>query len=98
MRASTLPLHRRPAQSLDNRLQESAYQGGDFLSMRFQSKMPGLEKVYLSIRQIFLVSDSACGYERGVMAPPCCKQWRAGVTKVRLESRIERDVASVVKN
>src|SRR6516165_5767196 len=68
----------------------------DFVAMRLQGEVPGLEEAHDGVGDIALELLGACREEERIIPAPGCQEARLGGTEILLEGRIERDVTLIV--
>src|SRR5262245_2343818 len=86
-----------PALPSDGRRQEIADRRCDFVAVRLESEVSGLEERDLRILDVTLEGQSTCGHEERVSVAPDGQQRRLMLAKVLLELRIHLDIARVVE-
>src|SRR5262249_54070076 len=80
----------------DSSGEEVADNRGDLARMRFQGKLPGIEKVDGRVGNVAFERFRSGWQEEGIVLAPHCEEWRLVRAEVVLEGRIERDIALVV--
>src|SRR5262245_21539729 len=88
---------RRRAEPSSRRGQEVPDGRCDFVAVRLESEVSGLEERDLRVLDVTLERRRACGYEERVSVAPDGEQRRLVLAKVLLELRIHVDVARVVE-
>src|SRR6185503_17861869 len=89
-RPQSLPL------ALYRAIQEFVDARADFMDVRFEREVAGVEELDLGLRQVALVGLGAGRDEEGIVAAPDGEQRRLALPEILVEGRIERDVGLVV--